>query len=107
MLAGELDKEITLQAPSGAPDGYGQAAPTYADIATVWASYKPATLREYCASRAAEAAVDATFRIRWRSDVQAGWRILFGSLVYDIQSYAEIGRREGLEILALARYFLS
>jgi len=39
--------------------------------------------------------------------VQAGWRILFGSLVYDIQSYAEIGRREGLEILARARYFSS
>jgi SPP1 family predicted phage head-tail adaptor len=103
MLAGELDRLITLQAPSGAPDDYGQAAPTYSDVATVWASYKPAPLREFSASRAAEAAIDATFRIRWRSDVQATWRIQFGELSFDIASYAEIGRREGLEILARAR----
>jgi SPP1 family predicted phage head-tail adaptor len=102
MLAGELDKQITLQAPNGAPDDYGQAAPTYADVATVWASYKPAPLREYSASRAAEAAIDATFRIRWRTDLQATWRIRYGELVFDIESYAEIGRREGLEILARA-----
>lgn len=100
---GELDRRITLQAPSGSSDVYGQPSTTYAEVATVWASYKPVTLREYAVSRQAEAAVDATFRIRWRGDVQATWRILFGTLVFDIQSYVEIGRKGGLEILARAR----
>ena len=100
---GELDRRITLQKPTGGPDAYGQPGTTFVNVAVVWASYKPVTLREYVASRQAEAAIDATFRIRWRTDVSATWRILYRNLVFDIQSYVEIGKAEGLEILARAR----
>jgi SPP1 family predicted phage head-tail adaptor len=99
----ELDRRIKLQQPTGAPDEYGQPGTVYVDVATVWAAYKPVNLREYAASRQAEAAIDATFKIRWRTDLKATWRILYRDLVFDIQSYFEIGHAEGLEILARGR----
>ncbi len=103
LRAGDLDRRIDLRKQLAGADEHGQPNGQWMTMATVWASFKPATGREFVASRAAQAIVDGTFRIRWRDDVKATWRIVFDGRDYDIQSLVEIGRREGLEILAQAR----
>lgn len=105
LRSGDLDRRIDLRKQLAGTDEHGQPNGPWMTMATVWASFKPATGREFISSRAAEAIVDGTFRIRWRSDkdVLATWRIAFDGRDYDIQSINEIGRREGLEILARAR----
>jgi SPP1 family predicted phage head-tail adaptor len=40
-----------------------------------------------------------TFRVRFRSDVVLTDRVVHDGVSYDIQHIAEVGRREGLDIL--------
>lgn len=102
MRIGDLDRRITLQreqetqTPSGAP------VREWVDVATVWASMRQMPGRERWQAPQALAVRTATWRIRWRSDVQETWRFLFRGEVWRIDGLAEIGRREGLEITATA-----
>ncbi len=100
---GALNRLITLRAPDPGQDEYGQPLTTYSDVAQVWASYQPSSVREYVASRQAEGAIDAVFTILWRGDVLNTWVIAFDGKVFDIQSSIEIGLRQGLELRARAR----
>ena len=95
--------QITLRAPDAGQDDYGQPLTTYHDVASVWASYSPSTLREYVASRQAEGQIDAVFTILWRGDILNTWVIVYDGKIFDIQSSIEIGMREGLEIRTRAR----
>lgn len=104
IAAGDLDRPIALRKQLAGSDEHGQPNGQWLTMATVWASYKPATGREIAnAALVAQAVAPATFRIRWRDDVKATWRIGFDGLDYDIVSINQIGRREGLEILATAQ----
>lgn len=99
MRAGSLDRRVTLRRPVTTDNAYGEPAPAWTDVATVWAKVVQGAAGEVMA-RGVAARVDVLFRIRWRTDVTTAWRIVHGADTYDIQSIAEVGRREGLEILA-------
>lgn len=101
--AGERNNLITYMQPDAGGDEFGQPAGTYSFVDKVWADVKPATAREYTGSRQAEAAIDAIIKAPYRTDVLATWIILYDGQLYDIQSLAQIGHREGLQILARAR----
>jgi SPP1 family predicted phage head-tail adaptor len=107
LATSELDRVVTLRKPATDTDAYGQPVPGFVDVATVYANCRPATPREYVASRQAESAIDAVFKIRWRGDVQANWILIFEpsfqAQQFDIQGLAEIGRRLGLQIYGRAR----
>ncbi len=103
MQAGSLDRRIELQRRLEGSDENGQPNGAWFTVDTVWAAFKPAPGKEFIAARQADTVAPATFRIRWRDDVSAVWRIRFDGLVYDIVSIVEIGRREGLEILGQAQ----
>jgi len=109
LYSGDLDRRVQLQRQLNTTDENGQPNGALVTIDTVWANVKPAGGREFVASRAAQAVVDATFRIRWRRDLAdpsyqaARWIIAFDGKLYDVQAISEIGRRVGLEILGKAR----
>lgn len=101
MDAGKLDRRVTLSHRSvAAPDSHGFRAESFSDYATVWAQKLDIIGREYFATRQLQSEVTTRFRIRYRSDVLVTDRITHESVAYKIDSVAEIGRREGLEILA-------
>lgn len=104
MQAGRLDRRIELRHVSKSLDtASGQTVESWPTAyATVWASKRDVRAREYFSAQQVNAEITTVFQIRYRSDVVATDRILCDGLSYNIHSIAEIGRREGLEIMATA-----
>ena len=103
MMAGRLDRRITLQRKTVTQDEYGQEIETWTDLATVWAEKRDMKGSERWQAQQKVAEVETTWRIRWRDGITPLDRLLDGDQVYDVTGVAEIGRREGLEITASAR----
>lgn len=84
--AGQLDKRVTLQqraagrAASGQPDGAWQT------VATVWANVRHPSGSEAIRADADLSIVKASIRIRRRTDVHAGMRVVHGSAVYQVHA---------------------
>ncbi len=86
--AGRMDQRITLQLRSTCADALGQESTTWADFATMWASYTTKRGREYFAAGAVQAEAAAVFRIRYRADVvtlgSGALRVVYRGQPYDI-----------------------
>jgi SPP1 family predicted phage head-tail adaptor len=106
MLAGALDRLVTLQRATMANDSFNTPVPTWGDLATVWAAAVPVSDRERLAASEVSASITHRFTIRWTSgvsDLSPTDRLTFDGRTFDIFGVKEIGRREGLEITAMAR----
>jgi SPP1 family predicted phage head-tail adaptor len=104
MRAGQLDRRVTLQSRTTVKSATtGAVSEVFTDLVTVWAQRTDLRGREYFAAQQINADVTAKFRIRWRSGITELHRIVDGTTTFDIANVAEIGRREGLEILATAK----
>lgn len=104
MRAGALDRRITIErnTPTHDADSNEEVA-SWGTLATVWAQAKPLRGSERFEADRENAERTVTFRIRHRTDIDEEMRIVFDGDNYDIESIAEIGRSEGLEIIATAR----
>jgi hypothetical protein len=104
--AGKLDRRVTiLRAGTGTRDEYGEVQPGANTETTTWASLRPApgTERFANAENAAQRRCGSSFAgVQTWCARRTGCATEFG-LVYDVKSVTEIGRREGLEVLAVAR----
>jgi SPP1 family predicted phage head-tail adaptor len=101
--SGRLDRRLTLQRRTLIENDYGEAVETWTDLATVWAEKIPVRGAERYAAMQTVAEVDCKFRIRYRRGVTPLDRVVCEGITYDVQGVLEIGRREGLEILAKGR----
>lgn len=101
--AGPLDRYVTIEQKTKTRDAYGAEIETWTTFAQVWASKRDIRGREYFAAQQVNAETDTVWRIRWIAGVKAEMRINWNGTLYDIQDIAEIGRREGLEIMARVR----
>ncbi len=113
MRAGRLDRRVRLIAP-GTLTHNGMANVTGGEttLAIVAAEFKPGKGSERLENARVAADAPVTWRIRWSPDVAAldpRHRLVeqrgsedFGP-VFDIHSVVELGRREGFEIVAVAR----
>jgi SPP1 family predicted phage head-tail adaptor len=97
MNFGQLDRQITLQAPAAVPqDAYGAPAPAgFADVATVAAGVKYAPGGEAQQAQQQTATQRISFTIRYRSDVRPTWQLVYEGRTFQITDVAEIGRRRG------------
>ena len=102
MNAGKLDRRVEIRSQTLSQDNAGQPIPTTVLVATVWAHAEQLRGREPFQGDQFNAQQLAVFQIRWRSDIDETMTITHDGETYDIQSIREIGRREGLEISALA-----
>lgn len=103
MNVGRLDRRIRIERPTTAQDLFGEPVPTWGVLDTVWAQVEPLKGSERFVAQQASAEVDTRFTVRWRDDIDATMRIVYEDAVYDIDSVIEIGRHEGLEIMAKSR----
>lgn len=101
--AGKLDRRITLQRATATQDDAGQPISTWSTLAEVWAQVTPLAVREPFQADQRAAWVDHKFKIRYRSDVGPLNRVLYAGRTYDVVGVQELGRREGLELMAYAR----
>ena len=104
MRSGELDKAITIQSVSRTVDATGYDAPTWSNVV----ANVPASILAYRGSEAftADQTIGedrATFKIRYREDLTTLNRIVYDGRNWDIVGVRPVGRREALEVDAIAR----
>lgn len=106
LLSGRLDRRITLLRKSVTTGDFNDEVVTWSPIATVWAEKKDISDRERLQARETTAEITTRFRIRWSQVVRyvdPEHRIEYDGRTYEIFSVKEVGRRDGLEITAMAR----
>lgn len=87
MRAGKMRHRIILQSPGGAIDEFGERTTTWTDVATVWASIEPLTVREQFLAEQAQSSTTHKVRFRYDSSlstINASWRAKFGTRVFVI-----------------------
>jgi SPP1 family predicted phage head-tail adaptor len=86
MKAGQLRHRVTLQAPATAQDEAGQMLTTWTDVAPVWADIKYVTGMSAIKAGMDTSSAKAAIRIRHRTGVNAGMRVLYGATVFDVEA---------------------
>lgn len=101
MRAGQLTTQITIQVPGTAVDELGQPIEGWTAVATVWGDIRHMGGVESIKAGAVTSVVNASIRIRYRTDINAGMRVLAGAVVYEIRAVLpEMGRREYVDLVA-------
>lgn len=103
MRARKMDRRIAIYAVSETQSGSGAGIQSQTLLATVACEQRPTRGYESTEAQKDQARGEKLFRIRWRSDVTNKHVLVFEAVTYDILSIAEVGRRQGLDITALAR----
>jgi SPP1 family predicted phage head-tail adaptor len=107
MIAGTLDRRITLLRAGIVQNEGGDDVEGYEPLATVWASVRPSPGTERLQSAQNAASAPTVFRIRWSQKVSGLSPVdrveypVGSGRTFDIKSVVEMGRREGLEIAAI------
>jgi SPP1 family predicted phage head-tail adaptor len=76
----DLNKRITLQAPTRVSDPAGGEIVTWADMATVWAKKTTHRSDEAVQAMATSGYAVHNFRIRYRTGIRSDWRIKEGEM---------------------------
>src|SRR5262245_14397795 len=103
MRARKMDRRISLYTVAGVQDAAGAAVLTRTLLANVAAEMRPTRGFEQTEGGRDQARAEKVFRIRWRSDVTNKHELDFDGVTYDITRIDEVGRRQGLDITALAK----
>ena len=98
-----MDRRVTFQQLVGTRGATGEKLETWQDVCTVWAEVKTRNSRTFFSgSDEAVAESDTLFLIRHRTDLNTTMRVVFENTPYRVGSIIELGRREGLQIAAIA-----
>ena len=101
MRAGAMDREITIEAVTETRTATGAVSKSWATFATVWAERRDVRASEQFKANREMAERATVWRIRYLPGLTEKHRINDGVQIWDIDAIAEIGRRDGLEILAM------
>lgn len=86
MEAGALNRRVTIQQRQTGFDEVGQPIDGWADVVTVWANIAHKSGLQTIKADAPISVVQASIRIRYRTGVDAGMRVLYGATTYDIRA---------------------
>lgn len=86
MKIGELNKRVILQRLTMTKNTYGEIMEQWDNVATVWASIKPISGREYFAAEAVNSDVTHKVIMRYRADITADMRVKYGDRYFTINS---------------------
>ena len=102
MQSGKLNNLIELQRQTETVAASGAVSSTWATYATGRAELRQAGISEFLTTAIEGTENNAVFLIRWVSGVSVADRILHNGVAWNIVALAEIGRRRGLELRAVA-----
>jgi SPP1 family predicted phage head-tail adaptor len=99
MRAGSLNNLITIQQLAAGQDEIGQPVQTWSDFATEWADIRHQSGLETIKADAVTSTVRASIRIRYRSDLNSGMRVLHGATAYNILAVLpDLARKEYVDL---------
>ena len=100
MQAGPLNSRITIQRKTAAADAWGTPEPQgWEDVAKVWANVRYLSGSESIRAGADVSIVRASIRIRWRTGIDAGMRVLHAGQVYDIEAVLPGADRKHIDLV--------
>ena len=100
MQAGRLNRRCILQAPGTTQDELGQPIPGWTDVATVWGDVRLRSGLESIKAGAVVSTVQASVRIRYRTGITAGMRVLVDSVPYEVLAVQpDVGGREYVDLV--------
>jgi SPP1 family predicted phage head-tail adaptor len=102
MRAGLLSKRVTIQQFSESQNDYGEPVKSWTTYVTRWAKITDVSGREEFSNFQTVSSVLTLFRVRYKSGITTKMRISHNSNYYNILSVKEIGRQEGIDLLAEA-----
>lgn len=102
MQAGKLQHPVELQRLAETLGPGRVAVQTWATYATGKAELRQAGASEFLTTFGEGVSNNAVFLIRWIPGVSVADRIMHGGKAWNIVAIAEIGRRKGLELRAVA-----
>lgn len=101
LRAGELRDKVVIQQKTSGTDAWGAPLPeAWADYASVWANIRFLSGTESIKAGADTSIVKASIRIRWRTDITAGMRVVAGAQTFDIEAVLYGQRREYVDLQA-------
>lgn len=106
MEIGSLNRRIVIQSRDSGEDAAGQPVQTWTTLATVWANIKGATgmgsIRQSANRDGVAVELNSySFRIRYRTDVDAAKRVVFGGLNYDVKQVRhDLAGKEWTDLVA-------
>jgi len=106
MIAGPLDRRVTLRRAAETTNDLNEKVQTWADLVTVWGSKTDVSDGERVRAQAIGSSITTRFQVRWSSiteTVTPKDRVVCEGREYEITGVKEIGRRVGVEITATAR----
>lgn len=86
MKAGRLNRRIVIQQRLATENELGERVSGWQTVTTVWANIINKSGLETVRNEMDMSIVNASIRIRYRTGITAGMRVLDGSTVYDIQA---------------------
>lgn len=99
-MAGNLRCRVSIQQRTGGRDDWGQPLPdAWKCVAMVWADIRHLSGTESIKAGAVVSTVQASIRIRYRKDVNAGHRVVHEAKTYEIQAVLPDGRRRFVDLL--------
>jgi SPP1 family predicted phage head-tail adaptor len=96
MNIGTLDRRLHLQLLQAGQDSAGQPVPTWTTVATVWATVQYLSGVQTIKSDADTSISKASVRVRHRSDLSAGMRLIDaagGADVFDVKAVLPAKRK--------------
>lgn len=102
MRSGALREVITIQRPAETLNAYGTPELIWGDVATLRAELVRQEAEELIRSQGAVDEEMVVFRTRYLEGVTAADRVMWRGRAFNLKSVAELGRRRGLELRAVA-----
>jgi SPP1 family predicted phage head-tail adaptor len=103
LRAGLLRNRITVQQRSGAVNQWNEQSPDWIDVVTLWADVRHLSGLQTIKADATASIVKASIRVRYRTDLAAGMRVLHGPAVYAVRAVLpDLQRREFVDLVCEA-----
>lgn len=83
---GTLNRKVRIQAQTTTQDALGQPLLEWTDVATVWADIRVPNGMQAIKADAAVSVAAVSIRIRYRTGLNAGMRVLHGTTVYQVNA---------------------
>jgi len=101
--AGRLNKRFDIEKPvAGYPavNSFGEKNIVWEKVATTWGSVEPISGREFWAQQQVQSEITVRFRVRYRTDILNGMRIVYSGAYYAIKSIIDpLEKHEELQLM--------
>lgn len=97
--AGSLNHRINIEQPAGGTDAIGQPLDTWSLVAAVWSDIKHLSGISTIKAGVDVSIVQVSIRIRHRTGLNAGMRVVHGADIYDIRAVLPDGVKQYVDLL--------